>query len=388
MLTGTAMKYDILCHECAGSEEPVSHLIEVCVGCFDRADEWTNGWRGAPEILVRDKEIAGTWRTRPCTVEPVNARCLAPLPGGWLAYTAEGLVEIDAGGEHLLGPIALPEDTSDGPPETWGGRKRGPALYTSPDGRFAAIVSDYGRYGTVVDLPEWATVLDLERDRDDVEFTRYPFAFIGRGDSAKVVAGTDWNRLDVFELPDGHLLTDRVTSYERGEAPPEHYLDYFQGAVLPNPSERLLVVDGWAWHPVGAPMVVDAEAWLQGDVHAAEDGDHLRSPTGAWDQPIAWVDDDTVAIQRIGNDDERMLEGIELYEARSTRRIRVFAGPSGPMWAYRGLLYVAAKGGFEIWDPAEGARIGLHEGFTPTAHRDGVFAELGNGQLRIWTSTR
>ncbi|WP_020645112.1 hypothetical protein [Amycolatopsis balhimycina] len=58
------------------------------------------------------------------------------------------------------------------------------------------------------------------------------------------------------------------------------------------------------------------------------------------------------------------------------------------MWAHGGLLYVAAEAGFEVWDPAEGARIGFAPGFRPTAHRDGAFAELRNDQLRIWTTPR
>ncbi|MEV4057626.1 hypothetical protein AB0J55_41020 [Amycolatopsis sp. NPDC049688] len=39
-----------------------------------------------------------------------------------------------------------------------------------------------------------------------------------------------------------------------------------------------------------------------------------------------------------------------------------------------------AEAGLEVWDPAEGARIGFLE--------DGTFAELRNDQLRTWTTPR
>jgi hypothetical protein len=254
-------------------------------------------------------------------------------------------------------------------------------VHVSRDGRFAAIVSDYGQYGTVVDLTEWITVLDLDRDWNDNEWTRFPFAFLDEG---RFVAATDWNRLDVFDAATGRLLTERPTTREDN---PEHYLDYFFGALLPSPSGRSLLTDGWAWHPVGIPLVLDCAAWLAGDRHAPEHGRHLADRGNAWDTPIAWLDENTVALQGMGSD-RPLLDGVELREAATGRLTGSFAGPSGRMWAHDGLLYVAAEAGLEVWDPAEGARIGLLEAFAPIAHRDGVFAELRNDQLRIWATPR
>ncbi|SEC33463.1 hypothetical protein SAMN04489727_3385 [Amycolatopsis tolypomycina] len=315
----------------------------------------------------------GTWSARACPVRPLNDRCLAPYPEGWLALTAEGFVRITDDDQWLIGPVVLPEERdverNDGPD-----RPRGPALHASPDGRFAAIVSDYGQYGTVVDLDEWVTVRHLDRDWNDNEWTRFPFAFL---DEEKFVAATDWNRLDVFESATGRLLTERTTTREDN---PEHYLGYFLGALHPSPSGRALLTDGWAWHPVGIPLVIDCAAWLAGDRHAPEHGRHLADRDDVWDTPIAWLDEHTVALQ--GPD------GVDLREAATGRRTGMFAGPAGRMWAHDGLLYVAAEAGLEVWDPAEGARIELLEGFTPIAHNDGTFAELRNDQLRTWTTAR
>ncbi|MEQ0557613.1 hypothetical protein ABJI51_00925 [Amycolatopsis sp. NEAU-NG30] len=377
-------RYDLVCAGCTPTD-----LIEVCESCADRADQksFPSRWHGEPEVLLRDRELGGTWSARACPVRPLNDDCLAPMPGHWLALTADGFVRITGDDQWLVGPVELPEenpvDMRDFPD-----RPRR-SLHTSRDGRFAAVVSDYGRFATVVDLDEWVTVVDLDRDWVDNEFTRYPFAFL---DGGRFVAATDWNRLDVFALPSGELLTDRETAApQRGEPEPEHYLDYFQGALHLSPSERWLVTDGWIWHPIGAPEAIDLAAWLGGDLHAAE---HARGLTpgreNVWDQPIAWVDDRTVAIQRMGASWQRMLDGVELYDAETGRRTGMFAGPAGPMWGHGGLLYVAAEAGFEVWDPAEGARVGFAPGFRPTAHdpATGTFAELRNDQLRTWTTPR
>lgn len=255
---------------------------------------------------------------------------------------------------------------------------RGPALHTSPDGRFAAAVTDYGRYGVLVDLTSGAATRELDRQAHHTETTPFPVAFLG----SRVVAATDWNRLDAFDAATGRLLTERVTDDER------HYLNYFFGRLLPSPSGRSLLADGWVWSPFGVPRVIDSAAWLDGDVHAPEHGRALAQRAYAWDDPVAWLDEETVVQQRIGDDDELMLDGVTLLDAATGRRKAVFAGPKGRMWAHGGLLYVAAEAGLEIWDPAEGARIGCLEGFTPIAHRDGVFAELRNDQLRTWATPR
>ncbi|WP_233223529.1 hypothetical protein [Amycolatopsis sp. CA-128772] len=377
MLTGVATRFDLLCGPCA--ELPAPELIDACVGCFDCTEVLAHlGWRGAPEILLRDRELAGAWATRPCPVRPLNDRCLAPHPEGWLALTEAGFVRIDDEDQWLLGPVVLPEERdverNDGPD-----RPRGPVLHVPDDGRFAAIVSDYGQYGTVVDLAEWVTVLDLDRDWDDNEWTRFPFAFL---DGDRFVAATDSNRLDVFEAATGRLLTERSTTREDN---PEHYLGYCFGAMLPSPSGRSLLTDGWAWHPVGIPLVIDCAAWLAGDRHAPEHGRHLVDRGAAWDTPMAWLNENTVALQGIG---VPLLDGIELRDATTGHHIGSFAGPKGRMWAHDGLLYVAAEAGLGVWDPAEGARIGLLEGFAPIAHREGTFAELRNDQLRTWATPR
>ncbi len=374
VLTGVGVRFDLLCRDCADAEAP--ELLDACAGCFARAEELAHlGWRGTPQVLRRDGDLGGSWTTLTGVPAPLNDRCLAALPGGWLAWTDGGLVALDPVPRHVAA-VELPEE----PPEDQPWRRREPALHTSPDGRFAAVVTDFGRYGAVVDLATGAVTLELDRQDYHVETTMFPVAFLG----SRVVAATDWNRLDAFDAATGRLLTERVTGHEENR---EHYLDYFFGALWPSPSGRLLLSDGWVWQPDAMPLVIDAAAWLDGDRHAPEHGYALDWYRPGWNVPMVWLGDETVVLQGIG-DDTGSIDGVELRDAATGALRSRFAGPSGRMWAHGGLLYVAAEAGFEVWDPVEGARVGFAPGFHPVAHRDGAFAELRNDQLRIWTTPR
>jgi len=382
MLTGTGLEYDLLCADCVEYDDPHSQLAVVCEGCAERADEEESaGWRGTPEIRHRDAPLDGTWAEADSAVEPMNDRCLAPLPGGWLAFTTRGLVEIGPDGSrrarHRLKPAKEP------PSERSYG-VRGPTLHTSGDGRFAAVVNDYGRYGVVVDLGRGGAVtLRLDREDYHADTVPFPLTFLGDG---SVVAATAWNRLDRFDAATGRLLSERDTAWAAGQPRPDYYLDYFHGRLTANRAGTWCLDDGWVWHPVGVPQVIDLAAWCHGDTFAAERGRDLAHRAYAWNQPVAWVDDATVAVQRIGDDDLAMLEGVQLYDAATARRVGAFAGPSGRMWSVGGRLALAAEAGLELWDPAEEARVGLLRGFHPTAFDDrtGTFAELTAGRLRTW----
>ncbi|MEJ2852661.1 MULTISPECIES: hypothetical protein [unclassified Saccharothrix] len=373
-LTGVGSAFDLVCAACVDVRE----LVVVCQGCVERVEEdeldHNLGWLGEPEVRHLDGPAGGAWSEREWRVVPLGDRCLAALPGGWLALTADGLVAWGEDGSRLVGPVDVPADDSDRRPY----KPRRAAVHTSPDGRFAAVVTDYGQYGTVVDLRDGSPVLALDRGGYHVDTTPFPVAFVG----STVVAATAWNRLDAFDAATGRLLTERD--------PSQRYSDYFHGALHPSPDGRWLACDGWVWHPVGVPEVVDLHSWLHGGhAYAPEDAGRLSLRSYAWDQPMAWVDDNTVAIQRMGFDDKEMLPGVELYTVPGNRLKGLVAGLDGPMWAHGGRLYVAAENGLEVWDPAAGARVALVEGFRPQAHdrATGAFARLSGGRLTTWTPT-
>lgn len=372
VLTGDGMRYDLACRACVDEPE----LVVACEGCVDRAADYWNilGWRGEPEVRHRDRPVAGEWTTFACPEVPVNDRCLAALPTGWLALTAEGLVEITGGGPRRHGPVVLPPEEPNG----WEKNRR-PGLHTSPDGRFAAVVTDYGSHGAVMDLRTGADTLWLDRRDYHARTTPFPVAFARSGEDTVVVAATAWNRLDMFDAATGRLLTERAVDT------PEWSLDYFHGGLAVSPSGRWLFDDGWVWAPIGVRTVIDLAAWLDGDLYAAERGRQIAWYGDGWDEHAAWLDDETVAVQRLGFDSGGGIDGVALVDVPSGRVVQMFAGPAGPMWAHERLLYVTTSAGLEIWSPAEEARIGFVEGFRPTAQnpRTGALASL-DGELRCW----
>ncbi|WP_328608019.1 hypothetical protein OG943_02490 [Amycolatopsis sp. NBC_00345] len=382
-LTGHRTEYHLRCESCV--DDPAACPVAVCARCAERADDFSfcglslEGWRGKAEVLYRDADPGGSWSSSACPVEPLG---LAPLPGGWLALTTDGLVRLpDDGAPEPVGPVELPEE----PPNTWAGRTRGPALHTSPNGRHAAVVTDFGRHGAVFDLATGSVTLRLDRGDYQAETVPFPLAFLGSG---QVVAATAWNRLDAFDPATGRLLTDRGSDYHVGYSPRRPRSDYFHGSLSANPSGRRLVDDGWVWQPAGVPALIDVEAWLGGDHHAAQPDQALTDRGYLWTTPMAWLDEGTFALQRVGPDDRQVLEGVELFDVPSGRSKGVFAGPAGPMWAFGGRLHVRAADGFEVWEPETGARTAFVAGFAPTAGDPvtGRFAELGGGRLRVWAA--
>ncbi|MGO1051130.1 hypothetical protein [Crossiella sp. CA198] len=312
-------------------------------------------------------------------------RRLAPLPDGWLTINEanDHLVRLrETGAAEVVADFVSWEYATE--PEVWMGRRRGFGLHTSADGRFAAVTDDYGWHGSLVDLAAGHEVFPLYRDDGwDVFTVPYGVAFLPDN---TLIAQTDWNRVDAFALPGGELLTGReiTTEWPRDGPEPENHISDFHGSLHPSPSGRWLLTNGWVWHPFPLPALIDVTAWLGGHTHAPERYRGLDSADGMWDMPVTWLDDNTVALQRLTV--AGTAAATELYDAPSGEKTGELRGLDGPMWAYQGKLHVSGAGGLETWDPASGRRIGLVEGIRPTAHNPatGGFAELVEGTLRTF----
>src|SRR5260221_894474 len=119
---------------------------------------------------------------------------------------------------------------------------------------------------------------------------------------------------------------------------------------------------------------------------------------------MTWLDDQTLAVEGIGDDYEQMVEGVRIFDVREPgrasplwrgdlgwrRQLRAFAGPAGRLFADRGSLYSAAGDGLSRWDPADGSRTGHLPGFSPTHHHRGAneLAEMRDGVLLRWSTAR
>lgn len=324
----------------------------------------------------------------------------------WLMLASDGrLFRIGTRGGEIdpAGSVQIPSEVGEDP---FGGHVLGPRLYASQDGRFAAVVNDYGRYGRVIELQSGNVTLMMDGGNYCSETVPFSFAFADWQGQTLAIHRTAWNRLDVSDASSGQLLTERgPTSYERGQERPVHYLDYFHGRLYISPQGTHILDDGWVWHPVGIPVVWSIDRWLSENVWESEDGatrKEVCAREGYWDCGYAWLDEETVAIGGIGDDDTGMVDGARIFDITATgsasgrwrsdwlwaREIKAFEGPAGRFFADDKGLYSVGEAGLSRWDPRTGARTGHIENFHPTHHsRVGELVQLVDGILRRWCTT-
>ncbi|MFG0317530.1 MAG: hypothetical protein ACF8XB_09665, partial [Planctomycetota bacterium JB042] len=306
----------------------------MCGDCFDEIEDgsWTVGVGGAPEKREAPEAFDAELRETvlPKTLSPVvDVAPVAGLPRVWLALGEDGgLCRID-----LSSGEALRVATSNVPPEPdhqpWGGKELRRRLHVSRDGRFAAVVHDYGRNGDILDLTTGQTTSRLDGGTYLSRTVPFSFAFVPWGARVAALHRTDWNRLDVTDAATGELMTPRgPTTYQRGEDRPPHYLDSFHGALRVNPSGTRAAVDGWIWHPVGVIRTWSLAAWV-GNVWESEDGPsklNVCFREHYWDHAMTWLDDDLLVVGGIGDDEDWIVAGARVFDV--TRRSMA----QGPWW--------------------------------------------------------
>lgn len=395
LLTGHRTDYDMCCQDCAkaaDSGQPVDLLV-ACEGCVARCAEsdWSIiGWRGAPGIEQRPEPLDATVLETPLPVEAVDFVPLGTGGSVWLLLDGVGRIgrfDADAGTWTVLAEASVPAEPGH---EPWAGHELRKRLHAGPDGRFVAVVNDFGHHGQVLDLRTGAVTLVLNGGDYHPETVPFSLAMLEHQGRTLVMHRTAWNRLDVSDAATGELLTSRApTSYTHGEQRPEHYLDYFHGALCLSPSGRYVLDDGWVWHPVGMPHVWSVQRWLADNVWESEAGPSLHwlaQRAYYWNNPMCWLDDQRLVITGIGGDEEAMLAGVRVFDAETGRETAAFAGPTGALFADGRRLYAAAAAGLEMWDPATGERTGAVPGFVPARHHrsTGELACADGRVLRRW----
>ncbi len=395
LLTGRGLEYDMCCQACdkgADQGHPVDLLV-ACEGCVSRCAEtdWSIvGWRGTPGIGQRPEPFDTTVRETPLPVDVVDFVPVADSGLAWLLLDRDGRIgrfDADTGIWTVLAETSVPAEPDH---EPWAGHELRRRLHAGADGRFVAVVNDFGRHGQVLDLRSGAVTLVLnggDHRPDTVPLSLAMLEYQGR---VMVMHRTAWNRLDISDAATGELLTAREpTSYTNGGPRPEHYLDYFHGALCLSPTGRYVLDDGWVWSPVGIPHVWSVHRWLEDNVWESEDGRSLRGLAQRayyWNNPMCWLDDQRLVVAGIGGDEEAMLAGVRVFDAETGRETAAFAGPTGALFADGRRLYAAAATGLEVWDPATGERTGAVPGFVPTRHhpRAGELASADGLVLRRW----
>lgn len=176
-------------------------------------------------------------------------------------------------------------------------------IVTSPQGDYAAVSNRFGRYAAVFALPDLqgqSAKLLFRLDRGDYHFDTclFPLAFTELDGQLILVHGSDWNRLELTEIPSLQPLADRPKPdrhAESTEALP--YLNYFHGKLRTSPDGARIADSGWVWQPVGLIATWSLREWLSRPWES-ENGESLKYffQTEDWDLPIAWVDEYRLAI--------------------------------------------------------------------------------------------
>jgi hypothetical protein len=389
MLTGVGIHYDLCCHACDGATT-VEYLI-ACEGCVQRIEDERYdclGWRGRPGILERAEPVEPAVSRTPLPAVTLDAAPVAEHPDEWLLLTADAVLRWQASSARTLArvPVELPALPTD---EPWNNRMPAYRLHAAPDGRFAAVVVDYGARGLLLDLTAGQVALRLDRDDYYCDTTPFPCAFVSGGSGPLLVHATQWNRLDVYDLTTGRSRSQRrQPQCERDLPVPPHYLDYFHGALCPSPGGRWIADDGWAWHPVGIPALWSVPEWLA-NPYESEDGPSRRElclREYHWDTPMCWIDEHRLAVSGLGEDGSSMLPGVRLFDPGTGREVGAFAGPSGALHCDGHRLYSSGEEGLEIWNPDTGERTGRVPGFRPTRYHPatGELVAVHSEMLEHW----
>ncbi len=250
------------------------------------------------------------------------------------------------------------------------------SLHLSQCGWMAAVVNTRGRQGIVIDLRNGKATMILDRGNYYIQHCKFPVAFWEVDGRLLLVHGSAWNRLDISDPRTGELLTNRSpTSYQRGEARPEHYLDYFHSGLAVSPGGDYIADNGWIWGPAGIISIWALKSWLRENPWESEDGHSKRGLCLRhyyWDGPLCWVGKGRLAVWGYGDDDENLIPAARIFDAASGREDHWFPGPKGTFVFDRWLFSFDAAEGMTVWDVASGERLLREEGFCPPRYHPGA----------------
>lgn len=410
---GSGLDTELLCVPCAERREQglAVEVANVCEECFDYATTEVcelvkTG--GKPEIQIRSEPFNTTLKETSLPKELGTILDIAPVnysPDSiWLLLAEDGKIfrfDAETGDVAQVARSNMPSERNHKP---WPGHTLKPRLHASSSGEFIAVVNDYGRYGQIIDVRSGEVTLSL--DGGDYHHGTVPLSFAFAHLSTRVVAihRTAWNRLDFSDPSSGKLLSERQhASYQTGEARPEHYLDYFHGALYVSPAATQIIDDGWIWHPLGVPTTWSLDRWFSDNVWESEDGPtkkDLCARDAYWDLGITWLDESRVAIAGIGDGDIEMIDGARVFDITAfgkpsgrwcpnwphAREVIAFPGPSGKFFSDGTSLFASCESGLSRWCTEDGARTGQLQGFHPTHHHRGAgeLVQLKEGVLLRW----
>lgn len=326
-----------------------------------------------PAYLQRSLAWTGLPILDACTIHADHGHLLVLTSDG----TLHG-INFDTGADVRLCAVDLPDIGSGGNNEYFGAPRY--RLHASPDGRYAAVVVDKGRHGTVVDTQSGEVTIRLDGGdycEDTVPFSACFLRFEGRD---VFVHRTAWNRLDATDPASGESLTNRdIAPYEVAGETPAHYLDYFHGQLRPSPDGSLLFDDGWVWQPVSVPRVWSVTDWLGSNPWESEDGASVvdLAMRDDWTTPACWIGGRHLALWGLADwDQEEFAEtgqgaGVRILDVTESKQspdgrwpMEVEPKSVSDLFSDGARLYVAVDAGTTVWDIASRAHVAALPGFT------------------------
>lgn len=258
----------------------------------------------------------------------------------------------------------------------------GPATYrlhATLDGRYAAIVVDKGRKGVVVETLSGKVTMHLDGGdyyEETVPFSACFVRFEGRN---VLVHRTAWNRLDTSDPATGELLTKREIAPYETASPPEHYLDYFHGQILPSADGSRIFDDGWVWHPSSIPRTWSVTKWLGSNPWESEDGDSIVDLTmrDDWNTPACWISDRHLAVWGLAEWDDETCEevgqgpGVRIFDASAKKQsvegrwpMPARTGRVFNMFSDGQRIFVAEEAETTVWEIASRSQIAAFPNFS------------------------
>jgi hypothetical protein len=162
------------------------------------------------------------------------------------------------------------------------------SLQISNDGTYIAAYMLKDCLGFVYNLQTRRITFNFERGNYQVHHCMFPVTFFTYENKEYLIAGKDWNRVDLYDPETGESLRERDLT--------NHQVDYFWGALHVSPDQKRVCTFGWHWGPVGQLTHFSIEKWMQGELYAMEKLEYLSAEGNDWDYPMCWVNDDTIAL--------------------------------------------------------------------------------------------
>lgn len=258
----------------------------------------------------------------------------------------------------------------------------------SPDDRYVAISSVVFQHanlppsnqGIVLDLTTNKDILKLDCGDYNTEHTVFPVAFFLHQHKPYLVHATDWNRLDITNLENMQLLTNRnlddfsklEEAYDDDDDDDDSFMTEWHGELKVSPNGESVATIGWVWHPLGVAFGFSLKKWIEGSQWEPENGESKKSYAiwdYFWHSPFLWLDNNRLCIWGAegGQQSNNIpLNGVAIYNAEDGKILKYFSGPTMDVFYFDKYLFSAIHGqktGFTIWSVEDGCLLHTEDSF-------------------------